>query len=89
MDKRVVTTLIVAFVVCLFNLFFLYEAIFVNSSGANLVEVIAVSIFLIAIIFGTMYFAKKRIDEIRGGEEDDLSKYWLYYRQGIRNVRYS
>jgi len=36
----------------------------------------------------SIYVLIERIKEIRSGEEDDLSKYWLYHGEDFWNVGY-
>ena len=47
---------------------------------------ITLVITFIGLIAATIYVVKERINEIKEGEEDDFSKYWLYWREKVRNT---
>ncbi len=75
MNKKSVNTLIVSTVICLFSLAIMLESIFINSDNSSKFEIIIGTLVLLVFILGIIYFTKQRVDEIEGGEEDDISKY--------------
>ncbi len=73
MDKKIVTTLIIGIIVIMFSLISLYEIISVG--GTTFTETILLSAIIVATIIGMVFVVIQRINEIKKGEENDISKY--------------
>ncbi len=73
MDKKIFTTLIVGGFLAVVSMLCLYDII--STSNTIDMEVLSLSGIMIAIILGVVYAVKQRIDEIKGGETNDISKY--------------
>lgn len=56
-------------------LYFFMWIVMIFSVEVNLFITLLIGLPLIALLFLWIYIVKERIDEIRSGEEDDLSKY--------------
>ena len=46
----------------------------------NIIVLILFGIIPVTLSVGMLYVCIQRIKEIRSGEEDDISKYWLHHR---------
>ena len=46
----------------------------------NIIVLILFGIIPVVLSIGMLYVCIQRIKEIRSGEEDDISKYWLHHR---------
>ncbi len=69
-----------------------YLLVFVMCAYLAMVDSIFALILVVipTLLLGLIiYVVKQRLKEIDGGEEDDLSKYWLYYGERVWNVRLS
>lgn len=56
-------------------LYFFMWIVMIFSVEVNLFITLLIGLPLIALLFLWIYIVRERIDEIRSGEEDDLSKY--------------
>jgi len=76
MDKRIIAPVVVAIILVLIQIGYAYLIL-----GGRFLpfawELIIEAVFL-GLIGTTIYELIQRIKEIRSGEEDDLSKYWLF-----------
>ncbi len=70
MNKKIIAPIVIGVLVCLYYLYLLVIGISLSS-----VFGVFLSIFTICIIATIIYVVRERINEIKGGEEDDLSKY--------------
>ena len=57
------------------QLYFFMWIIMIFSVEVNLFITLLIGLPMIALLFLWIYIVRERIDEIRSGEEDDLSKY--------------
>jgi ABC-type transport system involved in cytochrome bd biosynthesis fused ATPase/permease subunit len=71
-SKKIITPTIIAFIVSLYYILLTVSFIFFN---IPLLVIIIMSIFSIIITILLFYVLMQRIQEIKKGEEDDLSKY--------------
>ena len=75
--EKYIAPIIIGIITLIYQLAILLFIIYIDG-------VIWIKILAIIIMFGlngvTIYVVGERINEIRGGEEDDISKYWLYRR---------
>ena len=79
-----ISALLAAFVILVFGFF--YFIIFKEIPGAGFIGYIFITIAVISVGV-TAAVLIQRIKEIKKGEEDDLGKYWFYYRK--RDWNYS
>ncbi len=75
MDKRIIAPIIVGIILTLFYCVLLFDIIF---TGVSDIFMVIIVLGLLGIIGTVIYSVKQRIDEIKSGEEDDISQYWLY-----------
>ena len=72
--KKMVAPIIITILFVLYLV--IYFAVIINEvTGIMKILLGAVPLALAAVM---IYVCIQRINEIKGGEEDDLSKYWLY-----------
>ncbi len=79
MNKNMIAPIIVGILMAMYFLFYFYIIAFVTDF--NIFAVIVGLIIAIIFIALMIYTVKQRYSEIESGEEDDLSKYWLYLRK--------
>ena len=77
-NKKMIAPIVIAVIMIIY--FILYFVFIINVIKPTLLFIILGAVIPISIIGVIIYVALQRIEEIKGGEEDDLSKYWLYYR---------
>ena len=63
--------------------FILYFSLIITA--VNGVTKYLLGVLPLLFVFIIIRVCVERIKEIKEGEEDDLSKYWFYYRKRIRN----
>ncbi len=78
--KKLIAPIIITCILIIYFVFSILNIIYVPDS--ILIRIIGI-IILLVLIGKSIFVLIERIKEIRSGEEDDLGKYWLYYRQGI------
>lgn len=73
-SKKMVAPIIISIIIILYYIFYFGVLIFLLDSISKYV------FGIIPIIFSAIMIKVciERINEIKGGEEDDISKYWLY-----------
>jgi len=83
--KKIRTTIIVA--VCIFIYYAIFGALMLFGGIADANSSIIILAIIIPLVFGgvLLYVTQSRIEEIKGGEEDDISKYWFYNRKRTWN----
>lgn len=81
--KKIIAPIIITILLIIYLSFFIWGWSII--SVPILIRVIGLVIPL-ALIGVSIFVLIERIKEIRSGEEDDLSKYWLYHWQGVRNA---
>lgn len=72
MNKKMIAPIVIGIIVALY--FFMW-IVMIFSVEVNLFITLLIGLPLIALLFLWIYIVRERIDEIRSGEEDDLSKY--------------
>ena len=83
-NKKMIAPIVVTIITVLYYiLYFAFIISLINGVWKYLLGIIPLifSILMIAVLI-------ERIKEIKKGEEDDISKYWLYFGQRIRNFNY-
>ena len=75
-EKKMIAPIVITILVVLY--YITYFAFIISLVGG--IFKILLGIIPIVISGVMIYVCVERIKEIEGGEEDDLSKYWLYYR---------
>jgi len=87
--KKIVPTIIIA--ICLFLYYAVIGLLFLIAGISDYNPIVIFLAVAIPLIIGglLLYVTLSRIEEIKGGEEDDLSKYWFHYwkRAGNSNNR--
>ncbi len=73
LNKKIIAPIIIGAVLCLYFLFVFFYVIPIVE--LNLISIAISLIGGIMLIALTLYVVKQRLDEIKGGEEDDISKY--------------
>lgn len=73
-SKKMVAPIIISIIIILYYIFYFGVLIFLLDSISKYVFGIIPIIFSVIMIKVCI----ERINEIKGGEEDDISKYWLY-----------
>lgn len=83
--KKVLTTIIITLIFLCLGGVFIYssieEFIIMNEFPSDLISKVAMIfmlIFGIILVLALVYNMIERIKEIKRGDEDDISKYWLY-----------
>ena len=72
MNKKMIAPIVIGVIV---SLYFFMWIIMIFSVEVNLFITLLIGLPMIALLFLWIYIVRERIDEIRSGEEDDLSKY--------------
>ena len=84
-SKKIVGAVISAVVTAILSVGYALIFVFIpdipTSLKIGITVIYAIPVVVLVIVL------TERIKEIRKGEEDDLSKYWLYLGQGVWNVR--
>ena len=75
--KKMIAPILITIFVILYYIF--YFCILCSVLKESIVILILLGIIPIALSVGMLYVCIQRIKEIRSGEEDDISKYWLYH----------
>ncbi len=76
MNKKIIAPIVVGVLVCTYLCLYLIGVFFIDLSlGGTAILTLVFSAIIIASIFVMIYVVKQRVDEINGGEEDDISKY--------------
>ena len=76
-NKKLLAPILITIFVILYYIF--YFCILCSVLKESIVILILLGIIPIALSVGMLYVCIQRIKEIRSGEEDDISKYWLYH----------
>ena len=74
--KKLIAPIVISILLIIY--FIVYFGFLITLLDGYLKYIFGVVPIIFAVI--TVYVCIERIKEIRSGEEDDLSKYWLYYR---------
>ena len=77
-NKKLIAPILITFFVIVYYIF--YFCILCTVLKESIVILILFGIIPIALSVGMLYVCIQRIKEIRSGEEDDISKYWLHHR---------
>ena len=77
-NKKLLAPILITIFVILYYIF--YFCILCSVFKESIVMLILFGIIPIALSVGMLYVCIQRIKEIRSGEEDDISKYWLHHR---------
>ena len=77
-NKKLIAPILITIFVILYYIF--YFCILCSVFKESIVMLILFGIIPIALSVGMLYVCIQRIKEIRSGEEDDISKYWLHHR---------
>ena len=77
-NKKLIAPILITIFVILYYIF--YFCILCSVLKESIVILILFGIIPIALSIGMLYVCIQRIKEIRSGEEDDISKYWLHHR---------
>ena len=72
-NKKMIAPIVIAVIMIIY--FILYFVFIINVIKPTLLFIILGAVIPISIIGVIIYVALQRIEEIKGGEEDDLSKY--------------
>lgn len=70
--KKMAAPLIIGAIVALYFMMWICTIFWMDASG---IVILMVGMPLVMLLLLWVYVVKERIDEIRSGEEDDLSKY--------------
>ena len=81
--KKIIPPIIIT---CILLLYFIFWLLGVISIPDPLWLKILGTIIILFFIGVSIFVLIERIKEIRSGEDDDLSKYWLYFWKRIRNA---
>ena len=76
-NKKLIAPILITIFVILYYIF--YFCILCSVLKESIVILILFGIIPIALSVGMLYVCIQRIKEIRSGEEDDISKYWLHH----------
>ena len=82
--KKMIAPIVITAIFLLYFIGFALLCAFVD--GIPLLVKLLGSVIPLILAGVCIYVFTERIKEIRSGEEDDLSKYWLHYWERIRNV---
>lgn len=82
--KKMIAPIVITAVVVLYFIGFVFLFAF-DDSIPFLIKILGVAIPLL-LAGACVYVLVERIKEIRSGEEDDISKYWLHYRKRVWNA---
>ena len=77
-NKKLLAPILITIFVILYYIF--YFCILCSVLRESIVILILFGIIPVALSIGMLYVCIQRIKEIRSGEEDDISKYWLHHR---------
>ena len=77
-NKKLIAPILITFFVIVYYIF--YFCILCTVLKESVVFLILLGIIPVALSTGMLYVCIQRIKEIRSGEEDDISKYWLHHR---------
>ena len=77
-NKKLIAPILITVFVILYYIF--YFCILCSVLKESIVILILFGFIPIALSVGMLYVCIQRIKEIRSGEEDDISKYWLHHR---------
>ena len=77
-NKKLLAPILITIFVILYYIF--YFCILCSVLKESIVILILFGIIPVALSIGMLYVCIQRIKEIRSGEEDDISKYWLHHR---------
>ncbi len=76
MNKKIIAPIVIGVLVCTYLSLYLIGVFLMGGAFDNMaILTLVFSVIIIAFIFVMIYVVKQRIDEINGGEEDDISKY--------------
>ena len=76
--KKLIAPIIITVLVVCYFVFYISVGLFITDVP-SIVKILML-IIPISLAILSVYMLIERIREIKGGEEDDLSKYWLYNR---------
>ena len=72
MNRKMLAPIIIGILIAFYMMIWISSLFFLDAPG---VLVILFGIPMLALLFLWIHVVKERLDEIRSGEEDDLSKY--------------
>ncbi len=72
MNKKFVAPIVIGILLCLYYFGILFA---LTLEGSSTILIGVFTLIVVVLITVVIYVVKERIDEIKGGEEDDLSKY--------------
>ena len=81
-NKKIIAPVIVVFAIILYYVVGVNIVLRIDFSNAIKICILIFSIIITIILIVVLI---ERIKEIKQGEEDDLSKYWLYHWERIGN----
>ena len=76
--KKMLAPILITIFIITYYIF--YFCVLCTILKETLIVLILFGIIPIALSVGMLYVCIQRIKEIRSGEEDDISKYWLHHR---------
>ncbi len=76
--RKMITPILITIFVIAYYIF--YFCVLCAVLRENIVVLILFGIIPVVLSIGMLYVCIQRIKEIRSGEEDDISKYWLHHR---------
>ena len=77
-NKKLLAPILITIFVIAYYIF--YFCVLCSILSESIVLLILFGIIPVALSIGMLYVCIQRIKEIRSGEEDDISKYWLHHR---------
>ncbi len=72
MNKKLIAPIVIGILLCLYYFGIVFA---LTLEGISSIIIGILTVVVILLIGVVIYVVKERIDEIKGGEEDDLSKY--------------
>ena len=76
--KKIIAPILITIFVIAYYIF--YFCVLCSAFSESIVILILFGIIPVTLSVGMLYVCIQRIKEIRSGEEDDISKYWLHHR---------
>lgn len=84
--KQIIITIIITIIIGIIAI--AYCSVYLVALGFSKTAKLIIISIIALIILAIVYNMKERIKEIKEEEKDDLSKYWLYSRERVRNDRH-
>lgn len=75
--KKLIAPIVITILMIGYYLIYMWMGVYIDEMP-TIIKTILI-IIAIGLIGLSIYMLFERIGEIKGGEEDDLSKYWLYF----------